>query len=131
VADDRASRAILPLPAPAAIVGEPAHPDAAGVRILSASEVARARGYLDASRAASTCTTYRADWRRFSLWCRGRDAPVCPPRQPWSPSIARALVMSGLVPSSIAWPPLEHRFDQAASKMASTVTVLRRRCILR
>ena len=40
-------------------------------------------------------------------------------------------VVSGLAPSSIAWPSLERRFRQAASKMASTVAVRRRRRSLR
>ena len=41
-------------------------------------EVARARGYADASRAASTRRAYEADWTRFTVWCRGRGLAPLP-----------------------------------------------------
>jgi len=37
------------------------------------AEIATARGYVDASRAASTHKAYAADWQRFTAWCRARD----------------------------------------------------------
>ena len=67
-----------PLPGSRPGAGEPARADAVGVPMLTNIEVSTARGYIDAARGASTRTAYGADWRRFSLWCRGRDAPALP-----------------------------------------------------
>ena len=72
-----------PLPGPYPGAGEPAHPGFAGVLVLTDIEVASARGYIDASRAASTRTAYAADWRRadaaVQLDCRQQ---LCHPARP-------------------------------------------------
>ncbi len=92
-----------PLPGPAALVGEPIiHPDAPTLPALTAGEVASARGYIDASRAASTRKAYSADWLRFSLWCRGRDAPVLPAAPALVAVYLSALAARGQAPPSIA-----------------------------
>ena len=48
---------------------------------ISVAEVGAARGYVEASRAASTRRAYDGDWRRFSAWCLdrgGADLPASP-----------------------------------------------------
>jgi integrase len=60
---------MAPDPLPVAVQ---APPDALPAH--SQAEVAAARFYVDASRAASTRKANAADWRRFSTWCRRRDA---------------------------------------------------------
>ena len=67
-----------PRPGPRPGADELARPEPAGVPMLTDIEVASARGYIDAARAASTRKAYLADWARFSLWCRGRDAAALP-----------------------------------------------------
>jgi len=42
------------------------------------AELAAARGYADASRAASTRRAYASDWRRFSAWCFPRGLETLP-----------------------------------------------------
>jgi integrase len=89
------------LPSQAAQLSMPPapHPPA-----LAPGEIATARDYIDASRAASTRKAYAADWNRFSLWCRQRDASPLPAepalvavylsalaKRQAPPSIARAL----------------------------------------
>lgn len=46
--------------------------------VIALEEVDTARGYADASRAASTRRMYESDWRRFAAWCRGRDLDSLP-----------------------------------------------------
>ena len=41
-------------------------------------EVAQARNYTDASRAASTRRAYEADWTRFAIWCGERGLAHLP-----------------------------------------------------
>lgn len=50
--------------------------------VIAVEEVATARRYADASRAASTQRAYNSDWRRFSVWCgaRGLDTLPADPR---------------------------------------------------
>jgi len=64
-------------PAPDAAV-----PADAGLPSLHHAEIATARRYADASRAASTQRAYASDWRRFSAWClaRGLDTLPADPR---------------------------------------------------
>jgi len=45
---------------------------------LDGAEIAAARGYADASRAASTRRAYASDWRRFSSWCFPRGLETLP-----------------------------------------------------
>ncbi len=66
---------------------DPPTPDAAGPAVaelpsLAHAEIATARRYADASRAASTQRAYASDWRRFSAWClaRGLDTLPADPR---------------------------------------------------
>ena len=57
-------------------------PAAAEIAVLNGEEIATARRYADASRAASTQRAYASDWRRFSAWCadRGLDTLPADPR---------------------------------------------------
>jgi hypothetical protein len=93
---------LSPLPAPAPLVGEPTRADPAGLPALTAAEVAGARGYIDASRAASTRKAYGADWLRFSLWCRGRNTPALPAAPALVAVYLSALAARGQAPPSIA-----------------------------
>ena len=45
---------------------------------IAVEEVAAARRYADASRAASTQRAYNSDWRRFSAWCAARNLDTLP-----------------------------------------------------
>ncbi len=45
---------------------------------LHHAEIATARRYADASRAASTQRAYASDWRRFSVWCFARQLESLP-----------------------------------------------------
>jgi len=68
-------------------------------------EVAAARGYVEASRARATRKDYDADWRRFVLWCRARDAaalPAPPALVTLHLSALSALAARGLAPPSVA-----------------------------
>ena len=64
--------ALVPAPPAAAEAEPPALP------ALSEAEIADARRFVDASRAASTQRAYAADWRRFAQWCQARNAPALP-----------------------------------------------------
>lgn len=46
--------------------------------MIALADIATARRYADASRAASTQRAYTADWRRFSQWCAGRSLDTLP-----------------------------------------------------
>jgi len=61
----------------------PPAPDAAdlaeaGLPSLHHAEIAAARRYADASRAASTRRAYASDWLRFSAWCLAHDLELLP-----------------------------------------------------
>ncbi len=61
----------------------PSEPDAAEPAVadlpsLHHAEIATARRYADASRAASTQRAYASDWRRFSAWCLARQLETLP-----------------------------------------------------
>src|SRR3954451_10116683 len=60
--------------APLLELGEPPFP----TPVVSDAEISAARGYVEASRAASTRRAYDGDWSRFSLWCEERGAPALP-----------------------------------------------------
>ncbi len=53
-------------------------PDDAGLPSLHHAEIATARRYADASRAASTQRAYASDWRRFSAWCFAHGLETLP-----------------------------------------------------
>ncbi len=59
-----------------ALVVRPPAPAVAAA--LLHDELAHARSYADASRAASTRRFYAQDWTRFELWCRERDIVALP-----------------------------------------------------
>src|SRR3954467_15614518 len=46
--------------------------------VVAEHEISAARGYVEASRAASTRRAYDGDWSRFSRWCQERGAPALP-----------------------------------------------------
>ncbi len=52
--------------------------DDARLPAFAAAELATARRYADASRAASTQRAYASDWRRFSAWCLARGLETLP-----------------------------------------------------
>ena len=63
--------------------GDPPTPDAASPPVadlpsLHHAEIATARRYADASRAASTQRAYASDWWRFSAWCLARGLETLP-----------------------------------------------------
>ena len=53
-------------------------PTVADLPSLHHAEIATARRYADASRAASTQRAYASDWRRFSAWCFARQLEILP-----------------------------------------------------
>ena len=62
---------------------DPPPPDVADAAVadlpsLHHAEIATARRYADASRAASTQRAYASDWRRFSAWCFARQLETLP-----------------------------------------------------
>jgi integrase len=83
----------LLLPVPAAPAALPT---------LAPNEIATARGYIDASRAASTRKAYAADWLRFEFWCRERGAAALPAAPALVAVYLSALAARGQAPPSIA-----------------------------
>ncbi len=69
---------------------------------LSADEIAAARVYVDASRAASTLRSYATDHRQFSLWCRERGADALPAAPALVAVYLSFLADAGRAPPSIA-----------------------------
>ena len=69
---------------------------------LAAEEIATARAYVDASRAASTRKAYAADWNRFELWSRDRAAAALPAEPALVAVYLSALAARGQAPPSIA-----------------------------
>ncbi len=91
---------------PPANVAVPAPPRAAEAKppappALSDDDVAGARAFVDASRAASTRTAYAADWRRFCDWCQGRNAPALPANPALVAVYLSVLSRRGLAPPSV------------------------------
>ncbi len=87
-------------------VAVPAAPGAAQVEppappALSDDDVAGARAFVDASRAASTRKAYAADWRRFCDWCHARDAPALPANPALVAVYLSVLSRRGLAPPSV------------------------------
>ena len=68
---------------------------------VSDREIAAARGYVEASRAASTRRAYDGDWRRFSTWCEARGAPALPARPELVAVYLSALAAAGKAPPSV------------------------------
>jgi integrase len=64
---------MAPDPLPASVPERPASTGSDRLPAAAGAEIATARAYVAASRAASTRKAYDADWRRFSIWCRDRD----------------------------------------------------------
>jgi len=86
---------VVPAPPPAAKADPPPPPS------LSADDIAGARSFVDASRAASTRRAYAADWRRFSEWCYARNAPTLPANPALVAVYLSALSLRGLAPPSV------------------------------
>ncbi len=86
---------VVPAPSAAAEAGPPAPP------ALSADDVAGARSFVDASRAASTRKAYAADWRRFFQWCHARNAPALPANPALVAVYLSVLSRRGLAPPSV------------------------------
>ena len=68
---------------------------------FSEGEIAAARSYVEASRAASTRQAYDGDWRRFSTWCRERGALALPASPELVAVYLSALAKAGKAPPSI------------------------------
>ncbi len=81
---------------PPAIPDEPPAPPA-----LSEAEIAGARRFVEAARAASTRAAYAADWRRFCEWCVARNAPALPANPALVAVYLSGLSARGLAPPSI------------------------------
>ena len=78
----------------------PADPPA--LPALAPEEIAAARSYIDASRAASTRKAYVADWNRFELWCHERNAATLPAEPALVAVYLSTLAARGQAPPSIA-----------------------------
>jgi len=74
IPSDRSAR-IVPAAPP---VPDAADPAVAELPSLAHAEIATARRYADASRAASTRRAYASDWLRFSAWCLDRSLETLP-----------------------------------------------------
>ena len=83
----------VPLPVPAAPPALPA---------FAPQEIATARDYIDASRAASTRKAYAADWSCFSVWCHDRGTAALPAAPTLVAVYLSSLAARGLAPPSIA-----------------------------
>ena len=68
---------------------------------LSADDIAGARSFVDASRAASTQRAYASDWRRFSEWCAARNAPALPANPALVAVYLSSMSRRGLAPPSV------------------------------
>jgi len=66
------------------------------------AEIATARSYIDAARAAETRKAYAADWSRFCQWCRDRDAAALPAQPALVAIYLAALAARGPAPS-LTW----------------------------
>jgi site-specific recombinase XerD len=84
---------------PAAVAAATGHD--ASLPVLVPGEVAAARAYAEASRAA-TRRAYDGDWRRFAAWCRERDAPALPASPALVAVYLSALATVGKAPPSVA-----------------------------
>jgi len=85
----------VPAP-PAATEAEPPPPPA-----LTDAEIAGARRFVDASRAASTRKAYAADWGFFAAWCQARHTPALPANPALVAVYLSGLSARGLAPPSI------------------------------
>jgi integrase len=93
--------AVMDIPPPAlptATTGQ----DTAALVVATDREIATARLYLDASRAAATRKAYAGDWGRFETWCRARDTPALPAPPALVAVYLATLAGNGLAPPSIA-----------------------------
>ena len=86
------TNALVPVASPDSHTSTPA---------VAPDEVATARGYAEASRAAATRRAYEGDWRRFGEWCRKRGAAALPA----SPALV-AIYLSGLAEAEKAPPTI-------------------------
>jgi len=68
---------------------------------LSADDIAGARRFVDASRAASTQRAYASDWRFFAAWCQARNTPALPANPALVAVYLSALSRRGLAPPSV------------------------------
>ena len=77
-------------------------PDTTGLVAVTDQEIHQARGYVEASRAASTRKAYAGDWSRFETWCRARAAPALPASPALVAVYLSTLASNGLAPPSVA-----------------------------
>src|SRR3954462_3013348 len=69
--------------------------------VVSDAEIGAARGYVEASRAASTRRAYHGDWTRFSRWCHDRGAPALPAPAALVAVYLSALAAAGKTPPTV------------------------------
>jgi site-specific recombinase XerD len=79
----------------------PAPTETPALPAVSAEEIATARGFIEASRAASTQKAYAADWKRFEAWCRERGAEPIPATPALVAVYLSSLAEGGQAPPSI------------------------------
>jgi len=72
------SDSLVPIAPAAPSAPDAVDPPVADLPSLHHAEIATARRYADASRAASTQRAYASDWRRFSAWCLARGLETLP-----------------------------------------------------
>ncbi len=104
-----------PDPAMGVTVTNPPSPAPVGSLALSAAEIAGARLYVEASRAAGTQRAYAGDWRRFSGWCQARGAPALPAVPALVAVYLASLAEAGKAPPSIgrALAAIAHAYKRA------------------
>src|SRR5436305_14352514 len=69
--------------------------------VVSDAEIGAARGYVEASRAASTRRAYDGDWSRFSRWCHDRRAASLPAPPALVAVYLSALAAPGKTPPTV------------------------------
>ena len=90
-------------------------PDTTGLTVVTDHEIHQARGYVEASRAASTRRAYAGDWSRFETWCAARATPALPASPALVAVYLSTLASNGLAPPSVAraLAAIGHRHGQA------------------
>lgn len=78
-----------------------ADPAVADLPSLHHAEIATARRYADASRAASTQRAYASDWQRFSAWCLARGIETLPADPRAVAVFLSAEAQAGLAPLTV------------------------------
>jgi len=92
---------LLPLDPPDSEVAAVPSPAPLASLVLDEAEIAGARRYVEASRAAGTQRAYAGDWRRFSGWCQARSTPALPATPALVAVYLASLAHAGKAPPSV------------------------------